>query len=99
MKKYYFLLAIFLSTAIAGNAQNFAWVHSAGGDNVETTTAVAADAAGNSFAVGYYRSASVTFGSFTLTSPGTANHFFVVKYDAAGTVLWAKAAPGLDQNE
>jgi hypothetical protein len=55
--------------------------------------AVFSDANGDVVVLGYYISSTITFGSTTLTNAGTGN-LFLVKYDAAGNVLWARSAGG-----
>jgi hypothetical protein len=99
MKNQYILTTLFLFIILFSRAQNFAWAKSSGGSSFETALSIAVDTSGNTYTVGYYRSASITFGSFTLTSPGTAGHMYIVKSNSVGTVLWAKAATGNDQNE
>jgi uncharacterized protein YccT (UPF0319 family) len=51
--------------------------------------ATATDAAGNVYLVGTFNSATLAIGSVTLTRIGGQNAF-VAKYNAAGTVLWAR---------
>ncbi len=51
--------------------------------------AIAKDATGNTYLTGSFTSATVTFGSVTLTKVGNKDAF-VVKLDPSGTVLWAK---------
>jgi len=59
--------------------------------NLGATTAksVATDSIGNSYVVGNF-SGTVTFGGTSMTS--AAQDVFVVKYDAAGAVIWARKA-------
>ncbi|MEI8327027.1 MAG: SBBP repeat-containing protein, partial [Betaproteobacteria bacterium] len=69
------------------------WAQSFGGTKVGGTTvnATTVDGAGNSYVVGTLESRSITIGSITLTKitvyPTDA---FIAKYDATGTVVWAK---------
>ncbi|MEO8150375.1 MAG: SBBP repeat-containing protein [Bacteroidia bacterium] len=72
---------------------NVLWAKSAGGTNSDYGTGIATDASGNVVATGYFQSASITFGATTLTNAG-AQDIFVVKYDASGNLLWAKAQGG-----
>lgn len=51
-------------------------------------TDLAVDANGNTYAVGQY-STAITLGTFSLPAP-TGRDIFIVKYNAAGTVLWLK---------
>jgi len=84
---------------ISAQAPGWAWAKSAGGSEGEFAYSVAADPSGNgySYVAGYFESDSVTFGSTTLTNAGDIN-LFIVKYDAAGNVLWAKSADGANVN-
>jgi len=56
-----------------------------------------ADENGNVYVTGWFNCSTVSFGSITLTN--TMSNFmsfdmFIVKYDAAGAILWAKSAGG-----
>ncbi|HLG33523.1 MAG TPA: SBBP repeat-containing protein [Bacteroidia bacterium] len=76
---------------------NIIWAKSAGGNYYDKSFSVALDGSGNIFVTGYFYSAAITFGTITLTSPGTGySDMFVVKYNSAGNVLWAKSAGGID---
>ncbi len=75
---------------------NVLWARSAGGTSgLDWGTGIAVDAAGNSYVTGWYTGVA-TFGSFTLTEAGS-NDIFLAKYDANGTVLWARSAGGTMQ--
>ncbi len=93
----YILLLILVISGKFVSAQNnpplWTW-----GQNLGTTTArsVATDSIGNSYVTGGFNG-TVTFGSTTLTS--SAQDVFVVKYDSAGTVLWARKASSGAANE
>ncbi len=69
------------------------WAKAAGGTNHEPGNGIAVDASGNSYITGHFFAGSITFGAITLTSAGSSD-IFVAKYDASGTVVWAKAAGG-----
>ena len=71
------------------------WAKSAGGPNDEMGVSIATDASGNAFVAGYFKSPSLTLGSFTLTRTGNCN-VFLAKYDAGGNVIWATSPPGTD---
>lgn len=88
------LVIAFCYIASSGFTQDCFWAQSAGGSVSETATDVAVDAAGNVYATGSFESASITFGSVTLTA-SSGNNFYLVKYDAAGNVLWANTANGI----
>ena len=73
------------------------WAHSAVGDSYDDGRGIAVDAAGNSYVAGFFGSDSITFGNATLMNyagAGGPAEVFVVKYDPAGNVLWAKRAGG-----
>jgi hypothetical protein len=57
-----------------------------------------ADSFGNIYMAGWYYNSSVVFGSYTLPSSGGGNTF-LVKYNSAGTVVWAKASLGSNSNQ
>ncbi|CAN5610385.1 hypothetical protein BH11BAC1_BH11BAC1_02690 [soil metagenome] len=87
--------AVFL--AKYDSAGNVLWAKSAGGGGSDRGNSVAADAFGNVYITGLFRSASITFGSTTLINAGNSD-FFLTKYDSSGNVIWAKRAggPGFD---
>lgn len=75
------------------SAGNMIWAQRAGGIDFDDGYAICTDAQGNSYVTGIYKS-TITFGTFnftTFTSAGGPD-IFVVKYDSAGTVKWAKTA-------
>ena len=53
--------------------------------------AITLDKAGGYFVAGQFSTPTITFGGTTLTNAGYAD-LFVVRYDSAGEVLWAKEA-------
>ena len=57
---------------------------SAGGNNDDRGTSVSTDAAGNAYVTGYFTSASISFGTTTLTNSGTIS-VLVAKYGSAQT--------------
>jgi len=58
---------------------------------------VAADVSGNAYVTGLFSSSTITFGSTTLTNTGD-DDIFIVKYNSAGTVAWAKSASGMSED-
>lgn len=67
------------------------WVRqSAGGGHSANGTGIAVDSAGNSYAVGYFDGDGVNLGGTWLTN-GWEYNVFLVKYNSAGTLQWAKA--------
>ena len=75
---------------------NVLWAKSAGGTVGDYGYGVSTDANGNVYIIGNFSSASITFGSTTLTNANNsgASDIFIAKYDTAGNVLWAKSAGG-----
>ncbi len=66
------------------------WAKKEGGSSVDRGLGIAADTSGNVIVTGDF-SGSVTFGTTNLTSAGAAD-IFLVKYNAAGAMQWAKKA-------
>ena len=65
------------------------------GDGVENIgNGIASDSNGNIFITGNFTD-TITFGDVDLESAGVGD-IFIVKYDAAGSLLWAKRAGGSD---
>ncbi len=76
---------------------NDLWTQSAGGINNDYAAGVAVDSSGNSYVTGYYYSATMQFGTTTLSnvdgSAATAD-LYIAKYGPSSTTapLWAKSA-------
>jgi len=76
---------------------NWSWARSAGSTGYEAALGTASDNNGNLYVIGWYSSATITFGSITLTNPGVGSgDIFLVKYDATGNTIWAKTFGGTD---
>jgi len=77
---------------------NALWAQSAGGTNYDFSNWITDDAAGNIIITGCFTSATMIFGTYTLSNNGNED-VFIAKYSANGNVLWAKAAgsPGTDK--
>lgn len=75
---------------------NVIWARSGGGNGTDGALSVSADPAGDVIITGYFNSDTANFGGFTLlnSNPGS-NDVFVVKYDGAGNVTWAKNFGGV----
>src|SRR3989338_2819744 len=72
---------------------HWSWAKSAGGASWDLGYSVSTDASGNVYMTGRFNISTITFGTTTLTNAGDYD-IFIVKYDAAGNVLWAKSAGG-----
>lgn len=98
MKKSLLLLST-LFIGLSNNAQDWDWLNSTGGNGFSEgwDLAMTIDNWNNSITVGKYTSASITFGSTTLTNFGPADteDGFVVKTDKDGAVLWARSIEGV----
>ena len=96
------LLLLFILIFGTTNAQipDWLWAKSTGGNGDDIVKSVAADIHGNVYAVGYFSSPSIVFGSNILYNyeSGTKD-MFIVKYDPSGNVLWAKAAGGSENED
>ncbi|TAL63048.1 MAG: hypothetical protein EPN85_01080, partial [Bacteroidetes bacterium] len=66
---------------------NLLGAQGAGGTSDDHAWGIATDPSGNVYVVGEFSSPSITFGSTTLTNPGTES-VFLIKFDASGNVLW-----------
>lgn len=72
------------------------WAKSIGEDGNDAGQSIHTDASNNVFVSGYFQSSTITFGTNILTNAsnkGTSD-IFIVKYNAAGNVAWAKSAGG-----
>lgn len=88
------LTILLVVTTFTLSAQNMAWslAKGHGGASDEHAWAVEVDGGGNIFVTGSFASPTAIFGSSTLTNSGSnTTDIFIVKYDAAGNVLWAKS--------
>ena len=87
------LAALLLMTQTV-TAQTLDFVRSAGGSSsgYDTGQATATDADGNVYVTGNF-TGTIDFGATTLHSAGGTD-FFVAKYNASGTVLWARRGGG-----
>ena len=77
---------------------NVVWANSVGAaNNYSSGISITSDNAGNIFVTGTFSSATITFGTTTITnSKEGSDDIFIVKYDSNGNVVWAKGAGGTD---
>lgn len=71
------------------SAQNWTWARSSQPGSYGEGTGAAVDQGGNVFICGSAQGSPLTFGSYTLS-----NGTYVVKYDPAGNLLWARGHSG-----
>ena len=78
MKKLYTII-LFALVGASANAQapSYLWAKSAGGTSYDEAYSVTTDASGNIIAAGSFVSATITFGSTTLTNAGGYDLFIV----------------------
>jgi hypothetical protein len=86
------ILSVMLHTVIIAQP-SWTWAQQAVSPNIDYGRNMAKDASGNMYVCGTF-SATVTFGTITLPGSGALS-MFLVKYDAAGNVIWAKTATGM----
>jgi Secretion system C-terminal sorting domain/Beta-propeller repeat len=72
------------------------WAKSVGGDYYDSCIDLITDPQGNFYATGYFYSSQIAFGTSVLTNAASNNtcDIFIVKYNSAGTVLWAQKEGG-----
>ncbi|MBI4661812.1 MAG: SBBP repeat-containing protein [Verrucomicrobia bacterium] len=75
---------------------NLLWVKQAGGIDGDSGIGIAVDGANNCYVTGRFQSLA-RFGNFDLRSVGW--DIFLVRYDSAGNVLWAKRLGGNQDDE
>jgi hypothetical protein len=74
---------------------NLLWLKQGTGDGIDTSYTAALDSAGNLLVGGSFNSSSISFGAISLLNAApTKPDTFLVKYDPAGNVLWAKRGGG-----
>lgn len=92
MKKIILLAMLCCSQLIVAQQPTFEWAR-AYGDYQSGATSVAVDSNGNVFTCGIFKNTGdfdSSSSNFNLTANGD-NEFYVTKYDASGTFIWAKS--------
>jgi len=77
---------------------NFQWAKQAGGNGGTNPMGVATDAAGNVYVTGYFTADTLNFGAIKMVN-GSFHNAFLVQYNSAGVVQWAKQGTGNEVNE
>lgn len=86
---FFFAVLLILLYNTCSFAQNWIWAESSGSiTGSDIGYGVATDNSGNTYTTGLFFSTAY-FGGFTLISAG-AQDIFIVKYNTAGNVVWAK---------
>lgn len=96
MKKTILSVFLVLLFNLSGlHAQTWSWAQGSTG-NMGDVPDIATDHSGNVLGTGGFRDAAITFGSTTLVNATPLAYWdvFVVKYDNAGNLLWAKRTGG-----
>ncbi len=89
--------ALLLIANCFSQTPNWEWAKKAGGIRADLGSSITTDASGNVYALGYFKSPTIVFGSTTLTNAdntGNTYDMYLVKYDQAGNVVWAKREGG-----
>lgn len=77
-------------------AGNELWIRTTGGNANDVVQSINTDTEGNTLVTGFFFSPTISFGGTTLTNSGPlgTGDIFVVKYNTAGFVVWAKKFGG-----
>jgi len=98
MLKHKLTLLIFfiliIPELLKSQAPSWQWAAGGSGSSSENVNSITSDATGNVYATGFFYSTTIVFGTYTLTNSGNYD-FFIVKYNSAGNVVWAKSGGGI----
>ncbi len=76
------------------------WANRAGGLDSDYLLSLSADEDGNVYGAGYLKSASISFGSITLSNEGSPfGDSFLAKFDTNGQCLWAQTASNSESSD
>lgn len=93
----FILLSLWLFPITKIHGQSFIWARNQSGVNNTYGNASAVDKNGNMYVTGHFFGATATFGNITLANiTNSFADFYIVKYDANGTVQWARSAGGMN---
>ncbi|MEI6764894.1 MAG: SBBP repeat-containing protein [Bacteroidota bacterium] len=74
---------------------NVQWARAAGGSADDEGSVVATDKLGYSYLTGYFKSDSISFGTWPLANNGSGfSDIFITEYEPNGTIAWAKSIGG-----
>jgi hypothetical protein len=100
---FYFFVFIFCFSIFQTqcNSQTYSWIWAKGGNGNgnDYSNSISTDSIGNSYVTGYFQTPTIIFGNDTLV--GSTNYhdqIFIVKYNIAGDVIWARSAVGDDNS-
>ncbi len=100
--RFMFAFLLLVVAHLHAQTPNCSWSHRAGGVEYDRGDCVTTDASGNVFVTGTFFSPTITFGAVTLTNAdnsGLSGDMYLVKYNSAGTVLWATRIGGISSED